>query len=145
MNAERSASSIYCDDVRQETGNKLSFMGVYRGTLLVPDFPFSFAKLCVVLTAVTPRNALFEKLTFRILKDKELIAETGLDPSGFVAEGFGKATVDDENIIMSATTIVTLVSFIVTEPVILRARVITESEELKASGLRIQRLADLKE
>jgi len=39
---------IVCDDIRQEVGHKLSFLGVYgrEPDILVAILPFSFVKLC---------------------------------------------------------------------------------------------------
>ena len=31
--------TIFCDDVRQESGNKLSYMGIYGRNLLLERFP----------------------------------------------------------------------------------------------------------
>jgi hypothetical protein len=43
-----SATAMFCDDIREEAGNKTSYMGVYGQTLFVPfDFPASIPKLCV--------------------------------------------------------------------------------------------------
>ena len=38
--------SIICDDIRQEIGNKLTFVGVYQDIIIVPKIPFIFPKLC---------------------------------------------------------------------------------------------------
>lgn len=40
---------IICDDVRDEVGNKASFMGVYQKDIFVPKIPFIFPKLCFVI------------------------------------------------------------------------------------------------
>lgn len=46
-----SVSAIYCDDIREEVGDKLSYMGVYGQTLFVRSgFPIVIPKLCVVVT-----------------------------------------------------------------------------------------------
>jgi hypothetical protein len=36
---ERHLQTIFCDDIRHELGGKLSYIGVYSGRLIVPDFP----------------------------------------------------------------------------------------------------------
>ena len=41
--------TIICDDIRQEIGNKLSFIGIYGPTLLVTKIPYVFPKLCFVI------------------------------------------------------------------------------------------------
>jgi len=38
--------SIICDDIRQEIGNKLTFVGTYQDVIFVPKLPFTFPKLC---------------------------------------------------------------------------------------------------
>jgi len=37
---------IMCDDIRQETGGKVSYMGVYVNKIIVPHLPFRLSKLC---------------------------------------------------------------------------------------------------
>jgi hypothetical protein len=44
---DRHVQTIWCDDIRQELGNKLSFMGVYTGGLVVPGKPIVLSRLCV--------------------------------------------------------------------------------------------------
>lgn len=59
----RYAHVLYCDDIRTEVGNKLSFVGIYQGTLVSSEIPALLAKLCVVLTLSTPKTRLFEQVT----------------------------------------------------------------------------------
>jgi hypothetical protein len=42
--------AIICDDIREETGNKLSLIGMYQREIFVPKFPFPFPKLCFFLS-----------------------------------------------------------------------------------------------
>lgn len=46
--------AIVCDDIREEVGRKLSFMGVYgqEPDVIVPHLPFLFPKLCFALSFV---------------------------------------------------------------------------------------------
>ena len=37
---------IVCDDIRQEVGNKASFIGIYSKYIFIPSVPFIFPKLC---------------------------------------------------------------------------------------------------
>lgn len=48
--------ALWCDDIRQEIGNKPSFMGVYTGALVVPQLPVTLPKLCVWLTLSAPQD-----------------------------------------------------------------------------------------
>ncbi|MDY6954284.1 MAG: hypothetical protein SWE60_22490 [Thermodesulfobacteriota bacterium] len=40
---------ILCDDVREETGNKYSLMGVYGADLVFANFPALLPKLCLCI------------------------------------------------------------------------------------------------
>jgi hypothetical protein len=39
--------TIVCDDIRRETGNKISLMGLYDDAIVHKEFPASLAKLCI--------------------------------------------------------------------------------------------------
>jgi hypothetical protein len=43
----RELSSLICDDIRFEQGNKVSLMGVYTDGILVSGLPFIFPRLCL--------------------------------------------------------------------------------------------------
>lgn len=58
----RYASSIFCDDIRNEINGKISLMGVVGGNLFVPEFPFVTARLCVLITVCTPMDQPFKHL-----------------------------------------------------------------------------------
>ena len=38
--------TIICDDIRQEFGNKLTFVGTYQNLIIVSKLPYIFPKLC---------------------------------------------------------------------------------------------------
>ena len=43
----RQVFTTFCDDIRQEIGGKLSYMGVYSSDLYVGGFPITLPKFCV--------------------------------------------------------------------------------------------------
>ena len=51
MKFAKEMSTILCDDIRQEVGNKISLMGIYSKDIFVPEIPFTLAKLCLLLIA----------------------------------------------------------------------------------------------
>mgnify|MGYP006870082037 CR=1 FL=1 len=73
---------IYCDDIREEAGNKLSYMGVYGTELNVIGAPHLLAKLCVAIRAVTPIDDPFRELDIQVTKDGHdgALIETGPVP-----------------------------------------------------------------
>ncbi|MCX5825000.1 MAG: hypothetical protein NTY86_16270 [Deltaproteobacteria bacterium] len=40
-------TTILCDDIRAEAGNKISLMGIYNQEITVPFLPFILPKLCL--------------------------------------------------------------------------------------------------
>jgi hypothetical protein len=77
MRGARWLHATWCDDVRQEVGNKSSFMGVYNGVLLVPILPTVVKRLSVVIEVVSPIEKPFKKLTVRVMQSDRA------DPIGF--------------------------------------------------------------
>ncbi len=41
--------SIICDDIREEVGNKLSFMGAYGNDIFIPRTPYVFPQICFAI------------------------------------------------------------------------------------------------
>lgn len=40
---------LVCDDIRNEVGNKASYIGVYGNRILIRNFPYTFPKLCFAI------------------------------------------------------------------------------------------------
>lgn len=139
----RFAHATYCDDIRQELGGKLTLVGVYGGSLLVPSFPVILPKLCLVLQIVTSADSPLKELKIRVRKDESIIAEGELEV-GDLQAGFEAVATDsdetaaeaDSRFIISAHFVFSPIKF--DEPGAIRVRVETENGELKANALRIR-------
>ena len=75
MNVSRIVVSQFCDDIRQEAGNKYSLMGCYGNELLVKKLPVMLPKLCAQVRVITPIDKPFYKLIIRAIMNDEIIAE----------------------------------------------------------------------
>lgn len=60
---------LWCDDIRQELGNKTSFMGVYTGALVVPTLPAMVPRLAIWLDICTPESKPFKSLRVRLFSN----------------------------------------------------------------------------
>src|SRR5258708_5011862 len=59
--------TIFCDDIRLEVGEKLSFIGVYDGTIVLHNpYPFVFPKFCFFITLIQRREILDPNIEVRI-------------------------------------------------------------------------------
>jgi hypothetical protein len=128
---------MFCDDVRQEVGNKLSYLGVYGGNLVVPAFPTTLIKLCCVFSLLLPSKAPPKSVTFKLLRDEEVIFETDLPPDHIKSLEKLAASGSDSRAIATGT-VAQFVSFPVTHACALKARAIVDGKEIPGGGLDLQ-------
>jgi hypothetical protein len=63
---DRYGYSIFCDDIRNEPGGKLSFIGCYNGVIFISGaFPLVLPRLCVHTHIVSPASRPFSSITVR--------------------------------------------------------------------------------
>jgi hypothetical protein len=63
---------LYCDDIREELGNKYSLMGVYASDLLVPELPAVISRLCVAVRLAIPiKSKLSNDITLEVIKEQK--------------------------------------------------------------------------
>ena len=74
----RALHSLFCDDIRQEVGNKLSLMGIYNGSMVVPSFPYELPRLFVCMRATASAGEEFKSLTFVVMVNDESIVEISI-------------------------------------------------------------------
>jgi hypothetical protein len=128
---------MFCDDVRQEVGNKLSYLGVYGGNLVVPAFPTNLNKLCCVFSLLLPSKTPPKKVTFRLLRDEEVIFESDL-PADYIKSLEALAMQGSDSRALTASTIAQFVAFPVTHACALKARAIVDGREIRGGGLDLQ-------
>jgi hypothetical protein len=134
----RSVHSIFCDDIRQEVGNKLSYMGIYTGQMFVPALPLTLPKLCVVMHAITLATNPFKQIKFRLLKNDELIAEADVNASDAPLPQTPLLPWPGDDLKMMVQQVFQIYPFLLAEPCVLRARAIAEDDvELKGGSLII--------
>ena len=139
----KQVQTIYCDDIRQEIGGKLTYVGVYSGSLLAATFPIALPKFCVAVTVVAGSFDPREPLTLRILKDDEVLAEREFAASELAelvpsAESAKPDAVVDRVQVLNSFFMFT--PFQVDSACVLRVRVMLGNEELRGVGLKIEKM-----
>lgn len=131
----RHVEVTYCDDIREEIGNKVSYMGIYSGELFVPSTPIVLPKLCIAVKVVTEMSDPFKGLEVRVLKgeDEAELLSTGQIPGPTDTSQFKEGST-----LMVAQMAFMLAPFEIDGETILRVRVNTEREELKGMALAIR-------
>jgi hypothetical protein len=135
MTPNRTVIAQFCDDVRQEIGNKFSLMGCYGSDLFVPAFPITLPKLCVFVHVRTPREHPFERLTLRLLRGREILSELVANPDKLNAgETPGWARW------LSVTGILAVAPFHAAGPCRLQVLAETEAETLESGQFLVERM-----
>ena len=145
----RSLSVIYCDDVRAEIGDKLSFMGVYTGDMTVPEFPFALPKLSVFVEVTTGKDQPFSALRVFLIRDGSITEQMIEIPAAEVAsrmatnnEAMKRAPLADTYSRHVIAVHFLLMPFVVPGPTTLQVRALCDDEQmLESRVLRINRLA----
>ncbi len=66
LTMNRYGYSIFCDDIRNEAGGKLSFIGCYNGVIFISGrFPLVLPKLCVHIHIFSPAAQPFSSIVVR--------------------------------------------------------------------------------
>lgn len=133
------ATAIFCDDIRIEVGNKVSYIGVYRTQLMIPKSPWTLPKLFCVVTVRMPLEERVTTLDVRILSNGDVLSErrTNLERT---------PEIDIPNAeVRYITVAIPLVAIEVESGCVLRARVYLDGREIRAGGLRITLIQKSKE
>lgn len=135
----RQLEVIYCDDVRQEIGNKQSFIGVYLGDLIVAEaLPVVLPKLCLVSTLILPKSDDVTSARIRIMQgDHCLLESDGLLPPSEEVRSINPEEVPEEQLLRIALVVV-LSPFQVDEETVLRVVAEVDGAELIGRPLRIR-------
>lgn len=138
-------STIYCDDVRQEVGGKLSLIGVYNGVMYVPQFPVTLPKLWIVATFVAPKDEPMKSLKFRVFKNNEPLADLDATPEHLLQLANAREPIvplpDGSRSVISTQSQVCFAPLQLDSPCVLRVAAITESGETRGLCLQVQQPA----
>lgn len=58
--------ALFCEDIREELGNKVSLMGILRATFTAPEYPFVMPRLGVATRILLPKEYPLEFLNGRL-------------------------------------------------------------------------------
>ncbi len=129
---------IYCDDIRNEVGNKFSFMGIYTRELTIPN-PTLLPKLCIAVKVVTDIDDPLESITVRVVKinngkEVELLSTDSL-PLPSLTDTPAR---DCDTTCMLLQMQFVLSPFQIEEDATIRVKATTEREELIGAALRLR-------
>lgn len=135
-------SATYCDDIRNEVGGKISYMGVYNSDLLLSEFPAQLAKLCIQVLIQFPIETTASNITVKVTKNGESLAEIPLPEGQLQAmrQVVLAADVDSdlENRKLGCQLSLQFPSLPLAEPGAIRLLALVDGVEFKGNALRIR-------
>jgi hypothetical protein len=129
--------TTYCDDIRQEVGNKLSYLGVYGPNLIVQSFPTTLVKLCCVFNVRVPVSCVPKHVIFRLLRDDEVIFEADLSASDIKDPAQSSVADGADSRVLTISSVAQIVGFPVTERCMLKSRAVVDGKELRGGALEL--------
>ncbi len=136
MNSKRFLTATYCDDIRNEVGNKLSLMGCYQGDLLVQSFPAMLPKLCVFASIVTPKERPFKSLALRVVLDNDHELARMEFPEAGLADAAKNNDVTSTRKTFNAA--IAFAPFVIEKPMSIRVVATTEDGEMIGPRLLVK-------
>ncbi|MHB0989831.1 MAG: hypothetical protein ACYC3O_07150 [Burkholderiales bacterium] len=134
---QRVVFALFCDDIRQEIGNKFSFVGCYQSVMVVQQFPVQLPKLCAHVLVITPTSKRLERLVIRAKLNEDVVAELEM-PVSSLADKFNEIASSAELGRLSIQAMIVLSPVIITEPSKLRIEAETEEGTIPGSYLTIR-------
>ncbi len=142
----RSAAAFFCEDIRQEEGNKLSYMGIFSGDMVLPELPTIIPKFCTIVRVVAPLGRPLQRLKILVLTNDETIFESDVPeetlrpPVARTASAAPDSDTDDYRAPYPSTVRLFHLSFTNVKfnaETVIMVRLATESEILRAGAIRV--------
>lgn len=135
-NDARLLTAIFCDDIRPELGNKLSFMGCYQSELVVQMTPVALPKLCVFASILTPKERPFKSLVLRVVQDDNVeLARIDIPEESLTGSS---QLIDDTSTRKILSTAIVFSPFAIEKTTMLRLMATTEEGEITGPRLLIK-------
>ena len=133
-----SLQCIYCDDIRDELGGKTTIVGWYgaENIQLPPDGPLMLSSLCMVGLIVMPLELSYSSFKVEVMLGDVVFHSINIPPEAFdqlLANGHGSSMGKQIRIAIRTTNLQ------VSDPCVLRLRIVIDGEEVSGNGLRFTR------
>lgn len=139
----RFVHSSFCDDIRHEQGNKISLMGIYQSSILIPaGAPRLLTKICVVIEAQTSIDDPFKSLVLQLRKDDQVVEELTF-PDSALSDFQNQVDAKPDFKIAKLGSIFILQNYPIEKPCRFSVVAITEREEFLSARLNVEFADDL--
>jgi hypothetical protein len=136
-NDSRFVFAQFCDDIRQEIGQKFSLMGCYGSEMIIDKLPASLPKLGILVKIFTGTDRPFSHLLVRALMNDEILAELEI-PVAKSADAFQKIASTTDLGRVGLQAILVLSPLVVVEPCKIRIEAETEEGIIRGSYIKLR-------
>ncbi|SDF72075.1 hypothetical protein SAMN05216571_101377 [Onishia taeanensis] len=91
--------TLYSDDIRQEVGNKLTYVGTYTGSMHVTKIPSTLSKICATVFCVHDKDQPPKEIGIEVFLGDDTIANATFSPEEMPTNG--NATNDHPGVIQA--------------------------------------------
>lgn len=137
----RFATSIFCDDVRQEVNGKVSYMGVYHNAMFCASFPAQLIKLCINISITTPISEPFKSLSFKGSYEGEPLFELPLTEEQ-IEEALAQAVRQPDARFRAVQVMMVIAPMALNKPGQLKIEVEADGETVPCPGLTVLQAPD---
>lgn len=131
----------YCEDVRIEITGQTSHIGIFNGTLVAQSFPINLPKFAMAVEISTPVEEQLQTLRFELTSDLGQVILSQDFPSELLQQqkniAHDDAFENSEEKRVGFRTQFFVAPLTLSEPTMLRSRIITEKGEVKGPALRV--------
>lgn len=135
MNVDRRIDVTFCDDVRQEVGNKLTLVGCYNVDMILDRLPIVLPKFCAHIRIWTPIERPFGSLNLRLKQDEDVLAEHSVPLEHLV---FQKPERLNDATHFTAAAVLCVSPFAIESPCKLRIEAVADGESLVTLPFRLR-------
>ena len=128
--------SLYCDDIRQEVGGKVSLMGIYTGMMYLPEMPALLPRICVYSSLSVPIDDAIDHIEFELMVDGEIVLTI---PGQLPVQSTAPADLLAPPTLRTVTIAAMLCPFPVDAPCLLESRVLIGTDVVPGSRLHVLR------
>lgn len=136
-NISRFVIAQFCDDIRQEIGNKFSLIGCYGDQMIIDKLPATLPKFGIVVKVFTGTDRPFSHLLVRALMNDEILAELEI-PVATATDLFQNIASTTDLGRVGLQAILVLSPLVVVEPCKIRIEAETEEGIIRGSYIMIR-------
>jgi hypothetical protein len=131
-------SAIYCDDIRNEVGGKMSYMGVYNNDLLVASFPVSIPKFSVHATLTLPLGTVPESVRVYFMSGEETLTQVDVTRDQIVVPLNPDSDLLPDERKLALNFIFSFAPLLISKQTRLRLKATVDGSEYKGNSLKIR-------